>query len=205
VIPLVNFVDEIKARRSVRKYAKKTIPKETIRSILEIATFAPSAHNAQPWRFMVLAKAESKKNLANSMAEVWLKELERDHVSKETRLKTVEASIERFTAAPVLIVACLTLEDMDSYPDAERQQNERDLAVQSLSAAIQTLLLAAHAKGLGACWYCAPIFCKSAVRKALAVPESVEPQALITLGYPVGTPKVPSRNPIENYVHLEKW
>ena len=159
-----SFIDEIKTRRSVRKYAAKHITPEVIRSILEVASFAPSAHNAQPWRFIVLTQAAQKNALANAMAQAWQKELELDHIPKNIRRATVNRSLERFSAAPVLILACLTLENMDKYLDAERQHNERDLAVQSLAAAVQNMLLAAHANGLGACWYCAPLFCKPAVR-----------------------------------------
>ena len=199
------FIDEIKSRRSIRNYTQQPIPTQVIRSLLKTASYAPSAHNAQPWRFIVLTGEDQKEALADAMAQVWLAELERDHIPKNTRWATVNASVERFTSAPALIVACLTLEDMDTYPDAERQKNERDLAVQSLAAAIQTLLLAAHVEGLGACWYCAPIFCKDAVRKALEIPENVEPQALITLGYPEEKPKMPDRQPLEVFAFLDKW
>jgi coenzyme F420-0:L-glutamate ligase/coenzyme F420-1:gamma-L-glutamate ligase len=200
-----NFIDEIKSRRSIRKYIEKPVSAEVVRSILEAASFAPSAHNAQPWRFVVLTQDEQKNSLANAMAQVWLKELEMDRIPKNIRWATVNRSIERFMAAPVLIVACLTMENMDRYPDDERQRNERDLAVHSIAAAVQTLLLAAHAKGLGACWYCAPVFCKTEVRRALGIPDTVEPQALVTLGYSDESPKVPSRNSFESFVHAEKW
>ncbi len=200
-----NLIDTIIQRRSVRKFQDRSVPTETLRAILEAAAYAPSAHNAQPWRFIVIAEREQKINLAKKMAQVWLDKLEKDNVPKNNRLATVNRSIDRFTAAPVLVVACLTLEDMDTYPDVERQQAERDLAVQSLAAATQTLLLAAHANGLGACWYCAPIFCKTAVRKALKIPSDVEPQALITIGYPDETPKVPQRNPLETFVFKCNW
>ena len=199
------FIGEIKCRRSIRKYTEQPVPAEVIRGILEAASFAPSAHNAQPWRFIVLTQAEHKKALANAMAQVWLRELELDHIPKNIRCATVNRSIERFKAAPVLILASLTLENMDNYPDDQRQSNERDLAVASLAAAIQTMLLVAHDKGLGACWYCAPIFCKTAVRHALEIPDNVEPQALLTLGYPNESPKTPPRNPPEKFSHGEKW
>ena len=200
-----HLTDLLKQRRSIRKYQPQPVPAEIIRELLETAAYAPSAHNAQPWRFVVLTESEQKNALADAMAQVWLAELERDHIPKNTRLATVNCSVERFTAAPVLILACVTLEDMDTYPDVERQNSERDLAVQSLGAAIQTLLLAAHSNGLGACWYCAPIFCKTAVRQALEIPDEVEPQALITVGYPDETPKTPERPPLETYVYLDKW
>jgi coenzyme F420-0:L-glutamate ligase / coenzyme F420-1:gamma-L-glutamate ligase len=117
----------------------------------------------------------------------------------------VNRSVKRFASAPALILACLSLEDMDKYPDAERQQIERDLAVQSLGAAVQTLLLAAHSEGLGACWYCAPAFCGVAVRKVLDIPEGVEPQALITVGYSDEKPEMPPRKPVVDYAYSGWW
>ena len=116
-----------------------------------------------------------------------------------------KSSVERFTHAPVLIVACLTMKDMIKYGDESRQRSERDLAVQSLGAAIQNMLLVAHSRNLGACWFCAPVFCKEAVRTILKIPEDVEPQALIAMGYPAETPPVPHRKTLENYAYAGCW
>jgi F420 biosynthesis protein FbiB-like protein len=195
----------IRERRSVRKYLQKPVPEKNLREILEAATWAPSAHNAQPWRFVVLTEGPAKRALADAMAQAWLHDLEKDGVPKAARLESAHASAERFAGSPVLVVACVTLKDMDSYADAKRRKSERDLAIQSLSAAIQNLLLTAYAKGLGACWYCAPAFCQAAVRKALKIPEEVEPQALITLGYPDEKPEAPLRNPLEVSVFWDSW
>jgi coenzyme F420-0:L-glutamate ligase/coenzyme F420-1:gamma-L-glutamate ligase len=129
----------------------------------------------------------------------------KDGLASETRENQRKASVERFTRAPVLIVACLTMKDMIKYADESRQKSERDLAVQILGAALQNLLLAVHANGLGACWFCAPIFCKETIRKILKIPDDVEPQALITLGYPAEKPRTSSRKPLETYSHLDYW
>jgi coenzyme F420-0:L-glutamate ligase / coenzyme F420-1:gamma-L-glutamate ligase len=197
--------EALRQRRSIRKYTDEIVPVEAIRSILQTASYAPSAHNAQPWRFVVITGQDQKEAFADAMAQVWMAELERDHIPKNIRWATVNVSVERFTAAPVLVLCCLSMDDMDTYPDAERQKIERDLAVQSLAAAVQNLLLAAYAEGLGACWFCAPIFCKPAVRKALGIPEDVEPQSLITLGYPAEVPKMPERFSLDTFAYLDKW
>jgi len=195
----------MKQRRSIRKYKPHPIPAESLRRLVEIASYAPSAHNAQPWRFVVIISQNQKDALADEMAQIWLKVLEGEHVTKSMRWKTVQASVKRFTTAPALVVCCLTMENMDNYPDTERQKNERDLAVQSLAAAIQNLLLAAHCEGLGACWFCAPVFCKEAVRKVLKIPRSVEPQALITIGYSAEKPKPPKRLPLDVFAFLDSY
>jgi nitroreductase len=97
------------------------------------------------------------------------------------------------------------MEDMKKFSDPTRQGFERDLAVQSVGAAVQSLFLAAYQKGLGGCWYCAPIFCKDTVRKTLKIPETVEPAALITLGYRADEPAVPSRKQLEAVCFLNFW
>jgi F420 biosynthesis protein FbiB-like protein len=195
--------DAIKQRRSIRKYSPRPISPEILREILEAAGWAPSAHNAQPWRFIVLTEESAKQALAEAMADAWTADMAKDGVAVEAQKR--KASIERFTHAPALIVACLTMEDMKVYPDERRQRSERDLAMQSLGAAIQNMLLAAHTEGLGACWFSAPSFCKETVRKVLKIPEMVEPQALIALGYPAEKPRAPSRKPLQSYSYLNCW
>lgn len=198
-------MDSIKKRRSIRKYSSRKVSTDIIHQVLEAAGWAPSAHNAQPWRFIVLTDLSLKRELSKAMADVWVADMIKDGIPSEARESMSKASVERFTRAPVLIVACLTMKDTLRYADEPRQKSERDLAVQSLGAAVQNMLLAAHAKGLGACWFCAPIFCKEAIRRILKIPDDVEPQALITLGYPAEKPCAPSRKPLENYSHLDYW
>jgi coenzyme F420-0:L-glutamate ligase/coenzyme F420-1:gamma-L-glutamate ligase len=200
-----HVTDAIRQRRSIRKYTQRPVPPEAIREILNAAKWAPSAHNAQPWQFIILTETQQKRRLAEAMANTWLQVLKKDGETQENRAKLINDSVERFTNAPVLVVACLTMKDMLRYPDEERQKCEHDLAVQSLSAAIQNMLLTAHAKQLGACWYCAPIFCKTSVRQALRIPEDTEPQALITIGYPAEKPNPLHRKPLRSIAHLDTW
>jgi coenzyme F420-0:L-glutamate ligase/coenzyme F420-1:gamma-L-glutamate ligase len=200
-----HIMDSIKERRSIRKYSSRKVSTDILRQVLEAARWAPSAHNAQPWRFIVLTDVSLKRELSEAMADVWVADMITDGLASETRENQRKASVERFTCAPALIVACLTMKDMLRYEDESRQKNERDLAVQSLGAAVQNMLLAVHANDLGACWFCAPIFCKETIRRILKVPDDVEPQALITLGYPAEKPHAPSRKPLENYSYLNYW
>jgi len=198
-------VDLIKKRRSIRKYSARKVESDILREVLEAAGWAPSAHNAQPWRFIILINDDLKQELAEAMANAWRADMIKDGASIEIRENMATASVERFTHAPVLIVACLTMKDMIKYADESRQKCERDLAVQSLGAAIQNMLLVVHSKNLGACWFCAPLFCKDTVRKVLKIPEDVEPQALITFGYPAEKPSAPSRKPLQSYSYLDYW
>jgi coenzyme F420-0:L-glutamate ligase/coenzyme F420-1:gamma-L-glutamate ligase len=202
---MYDLVNAIKERRSIRKYLPQSASLATICELLDVAQWAPSAHNAQPWRFVVLVEKSQKRDLAEAMANAWRTDMIKTGTPLATRERLTKASIKRFTTAPAIIVACLTLQDMVKQQDESGQKSERDLAVQSLGAAIQNLLLAAAAKNIGACWFCAPVFCKDAVRKVLEIPEEIEPQALITLGYPAEKPIAPVRKPVQAYSYLNRW
>lgn len=191
----------IQDRRSVRRYLLKEVSNNVLQRVLDAARWAPSAHNAQPWRFIVIKDPNVKRRLAEAMASEWNKDLRKDGILPEDRERLIKASIKQFTDPPILIVVCLTMDDMDKYSDKERQEAEYVMAVQSVAAAIQNMLLTAHAEGLGTCWFCAPLFCPELVRETLGIPKDIRPQALITLGYPAERPKTPPRKPLESIVY----
>jgi F420 biosynthesis protein FbiB-like protein len=167
-----------------------------IAQMLDAARWAPSAHNRQPWRFAMIESAATKHALATALGERLRADLERDGVPREKIETGVQRSFARITSAPVVIVACLTMRDMDVYPDTRRKKAEWTMAVQSVAMAVQNLLLSAHALGLGACWMCAPLFAPDTVRAVLKLDDDWEPQALITVGYP-GEVKSKSRNSLK--------
>jgi coenzyme F420-0:L-glutamate ligase/coenzyme F420-1:gamma-L-glutamate ligase len=183
--------EAIHTRPSIRHYRNQPISQEVIDQLLEAATWAPSAHNRQPWRFAVITTQAAKDRLADTMSERLRSDRSRDGDPIEAIDRDVNRSRERITSAPVVIVACLSMIDMDHYPDDRRNSMERAMAMQSVAASIQNLLLTAHDLGLGACWMCAPLFCPEVVRTALDLPDDWEAQALITIGYPAdqGKPK----------------
>ena len=139
------------------------------------------------------------------MAGRWEIDMSRDGVPPEERESLIEAPIKQFSGAPIVIIACLTMEDMDVYPDERRKQVEHIMAVQSVAATIENLLLAAHSAGLGGCWFCAPLFCPDTVRKTLNIPEHVDPQALITLKYPTTKPDPPLRRALKDTIYENCW
>ena len=174
-------------RRSLRRYRPDRPPRALLRQVLQAAIQAPSAHNRQPWRFVVLQEEDDRARLARAMGERLRQDLQADGVPGTVIEADVGRSFERMTGAPVLILLCLSMRDMDAYPDAQRCAAERTMAVQGVAMAGQNLLLAAHALGLGACWMCAPLFCPDVVADALQLPEDWQPQGLVTLGWPAQT------------------
>ena len=194
------FYDVLLNRRSTRKYKKDQIPTEKLQRVLEAGQWAPSAHNAQPWRFLVLQSPAAKSKLACMMGERLRSDRKKDGVIAADIEEEVNTSISRFSQAPVIIVVNLSMAGMDVYPDLHRTQVERIMAIQSVAAAIQNTLLAAQAEGLAACWYCAPLFCQDVVREALSLSDDLHPQAIITLGVPDEVPDAPARLEFEKIV-----
>jgi len=193
------LLDLIKSRRSIRRYTDVSIPRSSILRLLEAAIWAPSAHNRQPWRFAVITEPATKDRLARAMGERLQADRTADGDDPADIARDVARSYARLTGAPVLIVVCLSLVDMDTYPDPQRAHNERIMAVQSTAMAAQNLLLQAHADGLAACWLCAPLFVPTLVQKTLKLPDDWEPQGVITLGEAAET-KEKTRLPVASRV-----
>lgn len=188
-------LDPIFARRSIRHYRDQPVPVPVITELVEAACRAPSPHNRQPWRFAILTTQNRKLALAEAMGER-LRADRRDDGDDEASIEAdIARSRRRLESAPVVLVACLTMADMDAYPDAHRRAAERAMAGQAVAAAVQNLMLAATARGLGSCWMCAPLFCPNVVRSVLDLSQEWEPQALITLGYAADGGRMRPRNP----------
>jgi F420 biosynthesis protein FbiB-like protein len=183
-------------RRSIRRYTPQPVSRDQLDALLQAALDAPSAHNRQPARFLVITAATVKARLAAAMGARLRADRGRDGDPLDVIDADVARSTARITGSPVVILACLTMVDMDGYPDAARQGAEYLMAVQSMAMAVQNLLVAAHAGGLGACWMCAPLFCPDTVAAAVALPEGWQPQAMITLGHPANAGKPRRRRDI---------
>jgi F420 biosynthesis protein FbiB-like protein len=186
-------------RRSIRRYTDQPIDPAILTELLEAARWAPSAHNRQPWRFCVVTSVEGKARLSAAMGERWRADLGADKADPEFIERRVAISHARMTSASALVIASLTMSDMDHYPDPIRAKAEWAMTVQSVALACQNLLLAAEAHGVGACWMCAPLFVPELVQRVLELPDDWEPQALITLGYPAES-KQKERAPLASRV-----
>lgn len=188
----------LRTRRSIRRFKPDPVPDSVIQTILTTATYAPSAHNRQPWHFCVLTDLSVKTRLAEAMAADFQRDLVNDGVAPEKIHAQIKRSKERITSAPVAILLCLDMSEIDSYPDEKRNKAEYMMAVQSVAAAGMQLLLAAHAEGLGGVWACWPLFAQETIQKNLKLPETWEPQGMFFLGYPESIPELRPRKIVEN-------
>jgi len=196
----------VRTRRSVKqRFVERPVTNQVLNRVLESATWAPSAHNSQPWSFVVIKDNAVKRRLAENMAVVWRRDFEVESTPVDEREKRIGASVDRISNAPVVLVVCLMTEHLQQYRDNRKKNCEHIMAVQSVAAAIQNLLLAAHELNVGSCWLCAPLFCQEAVRETLGIPADVEPQAVVLLGYFEGSVETPPRKPLMEIVHIDRW
>ncbi len=176
--------DFVEQRRSIRSFTAEPVDRAALDSLIEAACLAPAPHHSRPWRFVVIDTDDAKLALARGMGAQWKADLEGDGMAGDRIAELVAASHAKITGAPALVLACLTWNGLDRYPDEARQRAEWGMALLSLGAAVENLMLSAAAIGLASCWVAAPIFCPEAARDALQLPAEWLPHALVLVGHP---------------------
>ncbi len=179
----------LRSRRSVRRFLPDPVPDDVLQRVLEIAIYAPSAHNLQPWRFAVMRTDEAKVRLAQALAAQMRNDMGAQGVSAEAIEAQVRRSQARLREAPLVVMLNL---DETVHRDVE-DPRERYMMVQSVAIVGLQILLAAYAEGLGGVWVCWPLYAQGAAQKALNLPPSWKPQGMLFLGYPAETPAPPPR------------
>ena len=174
----------VEARRSIRAFTPEPVARAVLDELVTAACLAPAPHHSRPWRFVVVDTPEGKADLAAGMGAQWRVDLDGDGVDPARIDELVEASRVKLTTAPALVLGCLTWDGLDRYPDETRRRAEWGMALLSLGAAVENLMLATAAGGLASCWVAAPIFCPDAARVALALPDDWSPAALVLVGHP---------------------
>lgn len=207
----MDLFDAIRTRTSIRKFKPDAVPDQDLRTMIDLATRAPSAGNTQMWRFL----AVSNRRLLEKMREIVLRKL--DEVSSWPEAQPYEASLctakgysSFFADAPVTIVvlgrpyqsavdSILEARGWDRPGiDALRQKPD----IQSVAAAIQNLSLAAHAMGYGACWMTAPCIAGPELKELLDVQPPWEIIALVPLGIPDEEPHARPRKLLEEVLEF---
>lgn len=180
----MDFHQFLRSRHSIRRFNPDPVPRSVIKKMIKTATFAPSAHNRQPWRFVVMTKDAPKVHLAQAMGDDYRRDLEANRLPEDEINTRLEKSLARIISSPVIILLCMDRTEMDAYPDDRRAEAEKVMAIQSTANAGMLMLLAAHAEGLGGVWTCAPLFTPEVIRTALNLNKTWEPQAMFLFGYP---------------------
>ncbi|HHZ16084.1 MAG TPA: nitroreductase family protein [Peptococcaceae bacterium] len=195
-------------RRSVRRFSEEPVPDEDLFAMIEAASWAPNAANAQMWHFVVVKKKEVLEAMAQAIEQKF------DQISRQLGFTNELAGNKRnalfFAKAPVTIAVLmrpyeskvnLALKKLGlNQLEIQRLRGQADL--QSIGAAIQNLLLTAYAKDYGACWMCAPLVAAYEIEKILGVEEPWELKALIPIGKPADSPGHSSRKAVNEIITM---
>jgi nitroreductase len=169
----VDFFSLIEQRYSVRAYSRQEVEDQKLERLLTAAQLAPTAANYQPFRLIVLKTAGREADLRRVYDRDW------------------------FVQAPLVIAVCTVTSEAWVRRDGKRY-GDVDATI-----AMDHLILAAAAQGLGTCWVAA--FDPDAARSVLGVPEGVEPLAFTPLGYPADRLPAKPRKPLSDLVRYERW
>ncbi len=187
----------LRGRRSIRRFRPDPVPEEAVLAMAEAASWAPSARNRQGYRLAAVASAERIGAMAEAVR------VESARLREALRDRVPDAYVENFlhfANAPLVFAAFyrtgVHLQRAVGADSSASQQIAAD-ALSSMAAAIQNLLLCAHALGLGACWMTAPLIAEAALAPILQVPDGWKLSALIPVGFPAEEPPAPPRRRLD--------
>jgi len=190
----------LRSRRSIRHFFPQKIPDEVLQRVLETASYAPSAHNHQPWRFVIVATLEARWRLAEAISKKLEADMTTDGAAPADIRARVERTIRRTNEAPLVILLCRDTTLVDDQPDPDRKLAEAEMGRQSVATAGLQLLLASEAEGMSGTWVCWPLFAQAETQQALNLPSTWEPLGMLFIGFPTTHPEPPPRRPIQDIV-----
>ena len=180
-------------RRSVRSYRPDPVAPALLRRAVGVALRAPAPHHTRPVRFVWLADRKLRRRLLDAMAQAWRADLRSDGLTEDHIERRVRRGQVLYDAPEVLVPVAIP-DGAHCYPDARRQAAEETMFTVAAGAAVQGLLVALAAEGVGSCWVGSTLFCPDLVRAELALPAAWRPLGAIAVGYPADPlqPRPPS-------------
>ena len=180
----MNLAEAVAARRSIRRFEDRPVPRAAVLRAIGLAVQAPAPHHSAPWRFSLVDDAAAKGSFSRAMGAAWRDDLTEDGLPPEKIEAILSRSFTLLTGTPLLTICSADMSKAHSYPDERRRLAEWSLFAHATGAALQVYMTALAEEGIGSCWISAPVFCRDVVRSHLALPATVEPQALVLVGYP---------------------
>lgn len=170
----MELVEAVRTRRSVRKYKSERLPEQTVRELIALATWAPSAMNQQPWAFVVVEDKDYLKKLSDRAKAALIASIEAMPWLEGFRGRLSDPQFDLFYGAPVLVLI---------YGDKNIPTYVYDCSMAALN-----LMLAARDKDIGSCWigFVAGTANTPEIKNELDVPEEYELVAPVILGYREG-------------------
>ena len=197
----IGLFEAIYTQRAIRQFKPDPVPDDMVRRLIESATRAPSGGNRQPWRFVVIRDAETKRRIGHYYRQAWEAAYGGQSSAPppiQPRVRASAANLaEHMHQVPVLILACI---EHDGSPSTMSRGS-------SIYPAVQNLLLAARALGLGSVITTLHKRYEREVKDLLGIPDNVETAALLPIGYPAEGVRYGAthRTPVEEVTYWERW
>jgi nitroreductase len=197
--------EAMETQRAIRRLRSDPVDDETIHRLLELAIRAPTGGNLQSWEFVVVRDPDVKHQLARMNRQSWsiMRRIYGFQVRNDPKGKRGLAAgqwlADHFEETPVVLVACLR------GPRVWFPKVVVSSYYGSIYPAVQNLLLAARALGLGATLTTLPVWSSLMARRTLGLPWNVTPIAAVPLGWPQGRYGPTTRRPVEEVAHLDRY
>jgi F420 biosynthesis protein FbiB-like protein len=203
----MDFFEVVHTQRAIRRFKPDPVPEEAVRIMVDAAIRAPSGGNTQPWAFLVVSDAAKRQVIGDAVKAGMTDAEERraeamtfDPTRRRMRLGSI-AFRENVASAPLLIIPCLV------RPSSPSSDVNSLFAGSSIYGAVQNLMLAARAQGLGTLMTTFNIAIEPVIRKEFGLPDDAKPVAVIPVGYPAdGEHFGPTtRKPAESVTYWDGW
>ncbi len=206
--------------RAMRRLKPDPVPEELVWKVIEAGTKAPSGGNSQPWRFVVVQDPQTKRFIQERYARAFQVYMQANLELAQRRptppsdaemarqMRAGRAALhlaEHMHEVPVLLLVCMVPRELALLTDEKGRPRSHAALYASVFPAVQNVLLACRALGLGATLTTLHLMFEADVKTRLGIPADVETVALVPIGWPIGRFGPTSRMPVEEVTYWDGW